>query len=291
MTPGEFRSGVVAILGRPNAGKSTLLNRMLGEKLAIVSPKPQTTRSRILGVADRADAQILLLDTPGVHASSKPLNRALTEAVSQALEDCDVGLILVDPAEGWGAVHEELRARLEKRGIPVVVVATKCDRVGTSARAWPLGSSAAALRVSGLTGAGVDELLDTLAALLPAGPRYYAEDQLTDRPLRFLAAERVREVAFEELEQELPYSLAVAVESFDESRPSLVTIRAALLVERDSQKAIVIGRGGGMIKRIGSEARRRIEPLVERRVHLELWVRVEPHWPRRLKRLKSLGYY
>ena len=283
----------MALLGRPNAGKSTLLNRLLGEKLAIVTPKPQTTRSRILGILTRGDAQLLLLDTPGFHESPKALNRALNEVVEEALEDCDVAVLIVDPAAGWDEAHADLRARLEKRGVPWILVGTRADLPAAGAVAWPPegAGDAPAFRVSGRTGEGVEALLDAVVARLPESPHFCPDDELTDRPLRFLAAELVREVAFEELAQEVPYSLAVEVEEFDESRPDGVRIRANLIVERSSQKPILLGRGGARIKTIGSEARRRIGTLLGRTVHLALWVKVEPRWSRRPKRLKSLGYH
>jgi GTP-binding protein Era len=288
-----YRTGVVAILGRTNAGKSTLLNRLLGEKLAIVTAKPQTTRSRILGILGLENAQVLLVDTPGLHRGAKRLNVAMRAVIDEAAEDCDVALLLVDPVEGWGEDHAELLERLAGRGAPVVVAATKCDLPRTREAPWPPDGAAAAqvqLRVSARTGEGVEALLEALVRHLPEAPPLYPEDQLSDRPLRFLAAELVREAAFEELSQELPYALAVEVLEFKEDRPDLVRIRANLLVERASQKQIAIGAGGRLIKRIGIRARREIEKLVGTQVHLELWVKVEPKWARSPKRLKSLGY-
>jgi GTP-binding protein Era len=285
---------LVAILGRPNAGKSTLLNRLLGQKLAIVTRKPQTTRSRILGILTQEGAQLLLLDTPGFHASPKALNRFLNEAVEEALEDCDAAVLLVDAVEGWDEAHEALCARLAKRGAPVVLVATKSDRPGDAGLAWPppgVEGRAFALRVSARTGEGVDALIRKMVELVPEAPAYYPEDEVTDRSLRFLAAELVREAAFVELSQELPYSTAVEIEDFDESVADRVRIRANLVVERRSQKGMVIGRGGSMIKRIGIQARRSIEELLETKVHLELWVKVEPHWWQRPNRRRSLGYF
>jgi GTP-binding protein Era len=285
---------VVSILGRPNAGKSTLLNRLLGQKLAIVTRKPQTTRSRILGILTLEGAQLLLVDTPGFHASPKALNRFLNETVEEALEDCDAAVLLVDAVEGWDEGHQALCARLAKRGVPVVAVATKDDRPRNAALAWPPQGAegvACALRVSAKTGEGVDALIRKLVELVPEAPAYYPAEEVTDRSLRFLAAELVREAAFVELSQEIPYSTAVEVEGFDESRPDLVRIRANLVVERRSQKGMVIGQGGAMIKQIGIRARRNIEDLLETKVHLELWVKVEPHWWKHPKRRKSLGYY
>jgi GTP-binding protein Era len=281
----EHRAGVVALLGRPNVGKSTLLNRLLGQKLAIVTAKPQTTRSRILGISTLPDAQILWLDTPGLHAGSRHLNRVLNALAESAAEDCDVALLLVDPARGLDPELEGLHARLAARGAQVRVVSTKADLPA------PPEPCAADLRVSARTGEGIEPLLAAVVERLPVAPRYYDDpDQLTDRPLRWLAAECVREAVFEELEQELPYATAVEVESFDESRPERVHIRAQLLVERPSQKRIVVGTGGEQVKRIGIRAREALEALLASRVHLELWVKVEPDWPKRKRRLEALGY-
>ena len=289
MVEGPHRAGAVAILGRPNAGKSTLLNHLLGEKLAIVTSKPQTTRSRILGILSRENFQILFFDTPGMHESAKPLNVALNELVNSAAKDCDLGLLLVDPYAGWGEDHAALHAKLAARECPVIVVATKADLKNRQNVEWP--PSAPAMRsISATTGEGVEDLLADSVARLPVSPPLYPEDQLSDRPLRFLAAELVREAAFEELGQELPYALAVEVVEYDEKRSDFVWIRADLLVERRSQKQIAIGKGGQVIKRIGVRARREIEELIGKRAHLELWVKVEPRWAKHPKRLKSLGY-
>ncbi len=289
MGDAPHHAGAVAILGRTNAGKSTLLNRLLGEKLAIVTAKPQTTRSRILGILSRDDAQILLLDTPGIHTGTKPLNIALNEQINAAAKDCDLGLLLVDPYTGWGEDHSALYQRLRSRDCPVIALATKMDL--KNRRDAQLPPDAPPLRsISATTGEGVEELLIEIVRQLPESPSLYPEDQLSDRPLRFLAAELVRESAFEELSQELPYALAVEVVEYDEKRPDLVRIRADLLVERRSQKQIVIGAGGRIIKRIGIRAREQIERLVGRKVHLDLWVKVEPRWSKHPKRLKSLGY-
>jgi GTP-binding protein Era len=289
MAEGSHRAGAVAILGRPNAGKSTLLNRLLGEKLAIVTSKPQTTRSRILGILSRENFQILFFDTPGMHESAKALNIALNDLVNSAAQDCDLGLLLVDPYAGWGEDHAALHAKLVARGCPVIVVATKADLENRRDVEW--SAAAPAMRaISAATGESVEDLLADIVAQLPVSPPLYPDDQLSDRPLRFLAAELVREAAFEELGQELPYALAVEVVEYDESRPDLVRIRADLLIERRSQKPIVIGKGGQVIKRIGVRARREIEELIGKRAHLELWVKLEPRWAKNPKRLKSLGY-
>ena len=287
------RAGLVAILGRPNAGKSTLLNHLLGEKLAIVTAKPQTTRSRILGILTRPNAQLLLLDTPGMHESERALNRALNEQVDEAATDCDVALVLVEPRTGWQDDHAALVERLIARGTPVVCALTKADAGDGLRGAWPpqgVKGVDAWLRVSARSGEGIDALLDALIARLPEAPALYPDDQLSDRPLRFLAAELVREAAFEVLAQELPYALAVEVVEFDEKDPAITRIRANLVIERASQKPIVIGKGGAVIKKIGTRARKEIERLLGGKVHLALWVKIEPKWQKRPKRLESLGY-
>ncbi len=284
------RCGVVALLGRPNAGKSTLLNRLLGEKLAIVSAKPQTTRSRIAGILSLPYAQLVLLDTPGLHAGRQPLNAALNAMVAQAARDCDAAVLRVALTWGWDEGHAALWEEQRQRK-PLLLVGTKRDLAPGAA--WPPShpeGAAAALSVSARTGEGVDVLREAIVALLPKCPPLYPEDELSDRPLRFLVAERVREAAFEALSQELPYALAVEVVGFDERRPELARIRADLIVERASQKRIVVGRDGAMVKQIGIRARREIEQLLGSRVHLELWVKVEPRWAREPKRLKTLGY-
>jgi GTP-binding protein Era len=281
------------MLGPPNAGKSSLLNRLLGEKLAIVSAKPQTTRSRLLGILSLEGAQLLLVDTPGRHEGGRPLNLALNRQVEAAADDCDVAVLLMDLRAGWRDGHTELLARLRARGAPVVLAGTKLDLPGAREAPFPppeATGAAAALRLSARTGEGVQELVREIALRLPESPPYHDREQLSDRPLRFLAAELVREAAFEELVQELPYALAVEVVGFDESRPDGVRIRANLIVERASQKRIVVGTGGEVVKRIGMRARQEVARLLGAPVHLSLWVVVEPDWCRRPARLEALGY-
>ncbi len=294
-TPGPHRAGFVAMVGPPNAGKSTLLNRVLGEKLAIVTAKPQTTRSRILGILHREDAQVMWVDTPGLHASTKKLNVALNAAVEVAMKDCDVGLMLVDQTRGCEPAHEELVEMARSHGLPLVIAATKGD---LSAKPDVIDEI---IRVTGCapgdvysisarTGEGVRALLDAVIDRLPESPPLYGPDELTDKPLRFLCAELVREAAFEALGHELPYSMAVEIIAFDESKPGEVTIHANLLVERNSQKRIVVGAGGAMVKRIGTRARREIEKLLDGRCHLKLFVKVDPRWLKSERRIESLGY-
>jgi GTP-binding protein Era len=284
------RAGVVAILGRPNAGKSTLLNSVLGAKLAIVTPKPQTTRSRILGIHTLKHAQILFLDTPGLHRGRRVMNALLSAQVKEAARDCDVALLLVDLTESWGEDHAELAASLAERGAPAFAVGTKLDLCDAAAAPWPPPGVERAFRISARIGTGIPRLLDAIVEHLPESPPLFPASDLSDRPVRFLAAELIREAAFEELAQELPYSLAVEVLEFDEADAGLVRIRAQLLVERRSQKQIAVGRGGSMIKCIGTRARLEIERLVGSRVYLDLRVKVEPRWAKRPSRIKALGY-
>jgi GTPase len=290
VSPRAHRSGVVAILGRPNAGKSSLLNAVIGQKIAIVTAKPQTTRSRILGVRTQPGAQILFLDTPGLHRGGAALNTALNDQVEDAVRACNLALVLADRAEGWGEDHAALWAALAARGARAFAVRTKIDRIGSGGRPWPPAGIGPAYTISSQTGEGIPRLLEDIVSALPEAPARYPEDDLSDRPLRFLVAELIREAAFELLEREVPYSTAVEVTDYDESRPELVYIRAHLLVERESQKQIVIGRAGAMVKAIGSRARTEIEALLDAHVHLELRVKLEPRWAKRPERIRALGY-
>ena len=288
-----YRAGVVALLGPPNAGKSTLLNRLLGEKLAIVTAKPQTTRSKILGVLSRPTAQLLLVDTPGKHESAKRLNLALNDAVQEASQDCDVAVLVVDALRGWEPAHDQLLTRLQKRGIGVLAALNKIDRLPTEDFPRLAEADQARLPVFALsarTGAGVETLLKAVEAELPESPPLYPEDHLTDRPVRWLCGELVREVAFEVLEQELPYSIAVDVVQYQDHPRGGVAIHANLLVARESQKRIVVGAGGRTIRTIGTRARKRIERFLGESAHLNLFVKVDPRWLENARRIEALGY-
>jgi GTP-binding protein Era len=292
--PETHRAGFVALVGAPNAGKSTLLNYLLGGKLAIVTAKPQTTRSRILGILNRPGAQLLLVDTPGLHHSTKPLNVALNRSVEEAIANCDVCVLLVDRTRGWGELQDELAAAADRAGKPLFVVGTKADLRRRPGVQWPPLQAAACeavMDVSARTGDGVEELVTQLARRLPVSPPLYPEDEWTDRSLRWLVAEQVREVVMECLGQELPYAIAVEVTAFEQDREDLTRIRANLLVARSSQKRIAVGKGGEMIRRIGTRARPAIERLVGTRVHLELFVKVDPSWLSSRERIESLGYH
>jgi GTP-binding protein Era len=281
--PSDFRSGVVPIIGRPNVGKSTLLNRLVGEKIAIVSPKPQTTWSRITGVKTLPRAQILFVDTPGVHDVPSKLNRAMLQAAKGALHDADVVLHMVEAPYPFPEEERLIWELLEGLKTPVILVINKIDLGGGNvASEQPLPFSyAKVMRISALVGTGVDLLMDEIVALLPPGPPYYPEDALTDQTEQFMAREIIREKIFLLTRQEIPYSCAVVVEEFKEREDGMIMIRAAINVEKESQKGILIGKGGKRLKEIGSQARMDIEQLLGARVYLDLWVKVQKDWTKK----------
>ncbi|HYR20964.1 MAG TPA: GTPase Era [Myxococcales bacterium] len=300
--PGPHRAGFVAIVGRPNVGKSTLLNRLLGQKLAIVSPKPQTTRSRILGVVTRPGSQVALLDTPGLHSARGGLNARMVQQALQTLEQADAALFLIEA--GSPGIDTATRRALEQvkaANKPTLLVINKIDAL-PRAQLLPLIDRwrrehewTEVYPVSALTGENVEGLLDAVARHLPEGPPLFPEDQWTDVPERDLSSELVREQILHQTEQEVPYSAAVVVEEFDESERAvgprgLTRISATVLVERDSQKAILIGRGGARLKQIGTKAREQIEKLLGCKVFLQLHVKVEKDWTQTSRGLRRAGY-
>lgn len=291
-----FRSGFVALIGRPNAGKSTLLNRILGEKIVITSDKPQTTRNRVQGIHNLPGYQIIFIDTPGIHTAKSRLNRYMVDEALAALKEVDAVVFLVDaaaPADSQETLVSEL---FDGSGPPVVLALNKTDLVDEEQtlrllkRFGKLPAFRDFVPVSAATGGGVDRLMKVVSGLLPEGPKYFPDDILTDLPERFIAAEIVREKLFRMTHEEIPYSVAVVVESFKERENGVIAISAVITVERDSQKGIVIGRKGELLKRIGTEARREIEDLLQARVFLELFVRVRKNWTDNPVMLKEFGY-
>lgn len=290
------RSGFVAIAGRPNCGKSTLLNRLLGQKISIVTAKPQTTRTRILGVKTLPHAQLILIDTPGLHRARDLLNRRMVEVAAREVEGADVAVGLIDASAAGAAADPYLAPVLAKTRARVCVALNKIDLVDKRrllplmaelGRRWP---GAPVVPVSALTGENVEPLVAALVALLPEGPRHYPEDELTDQTERALVQEIIREKVIAETQQEVPYATAVTIDSFEEKPDRrLVVIGATIHVNRRTQKAIVVGRGGSRIKRIGQLARTDIERLLGRRVFLELFVRVQEGWTADARRLKEFG--
>ncbi|HSM75308.1 MAG TPA: GTPase Era, partial [Desulfobacterales bacterium] len=284
-TPRGHRSGFVGIAGPPNVGKSTLLNRILGEKISITSPKPQTTRNRILGIAHRPRAQIIFVDTPGVHGARKALNIRMVEAALAALDDMDVVLLVLDATAPDPAAERLLVKKLGQLRRPVVLALNKTDLVAKPALLTLIArwSQAVAFEslvpVSAKTGDQLPALLEALEACLPEGPPLFPADAVTDLPERFIAAEMIREKVFRFTGQEIPYSTAVTIEHFaEDDRPALVKIFATIHVERDSQKGVVIGKGGAKLRQIGTAARSEIQRILGARVYLKLLVRVQKNW-------------
>ncbi len=313
MATKTYRSGFAALIGRPNVGKSTLLNQLTGEKIAIVSPKPQTTRNRILGVVTRPEGQVAFLDTPGIHQAKGELNRYMVETALQAAEEVDLVLFLIEPPAATekpeiGPGNRMILERLQRLNKPTFLVINKIDTL-PKALLLPLIDRyrtefpfAEVVPVSAREGDGVDRLFQAVLQHLPEGEKIFDEDMLTDQQERTLVAEYIREQVLRHCRQEIPYSTAVLVDVFDETDreplpdapagplAGLIRIAASIYVERDSQKAIIIGKQGQMLKTIGTDARKSIQRLLGSHVYLSLRVRVEPRWSERPEGLKKLGY-
>ena len=292
----DYRCGFAAIVGRPNVGKSTLLNALLGRKISIVSPKPQTTRHRILGILTRPEAQVIFVDTPGLHAGARrAMNRHMNRAALASLQDADVNLFVVE-ALRWTDEDQRVLDELVKQNRPIILVLNKADKVWPKERLLPFieelgrrASFAEIVPLSALKGSNIEQLPATIARYLPQSPAHFPEDQLTDRSDQFQAAEIVREKLTLRLRQELPYGLTVVLEQFKEEDGRLL-INAVIWVERSGQKAIVIGNGGEQLKEVGRAARLEMVELFKRPVHLELWVKVKENWSDNETALRQLGY-
>ncbi len=291
----SYRSGFVALVGRPNVGKSTLLNRILGEKVAIISDKPQTTRTRILGVKHLPGAQMVFLDTPGIHKPKFELNKRMVEVALHVLDEVDLAFFMVEATEPPGHGDRFVLERLKERDVPVVLVVNKVDLV-KKLRLLPLIDEYSRMHgfadivpVSAKTGEGVDRLLALALARMPEGPAYFSEDVVTDQPMRVLAAEIIREKLLQKTRDELPFAIAVGIDSFKEEG-RMARISATIYVEKDSQKAIVIGRHGEILKAVGTYARIDMEHLFGMKVFLELWVKVKEAWRQDERMLVELGY-
>ncbi len=289
------KAGTVTVAGRPNAGKSTLLNRLVGQRLAITSPKPQSTRERVVGLITDADSQIILLDTPGLLEPAYELQKSMQESSLAALRDADVIVHLIDALEGIvETLAKAASLAVDTAGstlrAPIVLVFNKADRLIDGRKSALVTENPGAMVISALTGEGVPELLARVRELLPEHPFYYNDEDLSTQNMRFFASEMIRETALEQLDDEVPYSVACEIEEFRESR-SPVYIRAVLHVERDSQKRILIGAGGSRIKSIGTRARAKIETLLGSPVYLDLHVKVLANWRRDSAALRRLGYH
>ena len=297
MTETAFKSGYVAIIGRPNVGKSTLINRVLGQKLCITSRRPQTTRHRILGIKTEEDSQLIYVDTPGLHIDDKrAMNRYMNRAAASSIDDVDVILFVVD-GMNWTDEDEKVLERLKVSAkAPVILVINKMDKLADKEVMLPHIEKLSAqfdyanvFPISARKGMNLDELQKQIKQLIPEGDLIFPEDQITDRSSRFLAAELVREQLFRHLGQELPYSITVEIEQFDDEE-KLYRIGAVIYVERDGQKAIVIGKKGELLKSVGKDARLEMQSLFGRKVFLRLWVKVREGWGDNERMLKNLGY-
>ena len=280
-----YRSGFVALIGRPNVGKSTLMNRLIGQKIAITSNKPQTTRNQIRTVFTDERGQIIFLDTPGIHKARNKLGEFMTEVTENTLRDVDLILWLVEPSDYIGAAEQSIIERLSKVKTPVMLVINKIDKVKKEEILRFIDAYrkaldfAAIVPVSALKGENTDDLTETIFKYLPEGPQYYDEDTITDQPERQIAAELIREKALRNLEDEIPHGVAVLIDRMKEREGgTLIDIDATIVCERESHKGIIIGKQGSMLKKIGTEARRDIEMMTGTKINLKLWVKVKENW-------------
>jgi GTPase len=292
----SFHSGFVAIIGRANAGKSTLVNALVGRKVAIVSPQPQTTRTCIQGIVNRENGQVVLVDTPGIHRATKALDRQMMQEVSEALEGVDIVSLIVDATEDFGGADRYSMEWAKRFSGPTYLLLNKIDRVKKE-RLLPLidrwrreHEFEEIFPVSALRGDGLSELLESWTARLPESPPYFPVDQYTDQPERFLAAEVIREKAIALTRDEVPHAVAVLVDNYEEGE-KMLRIRATIYVEREGQKGIMIGRGGGKMKEIGTAARKELEKMLGAKIFLELHVKVQPNWRENREMVKQLDWH
>jgi GTPase len=290
-----FKCGFVAIVGRPNAGKSTIVNKLVGQKVSIVSSKPQTTRNRIQGILNRDDAQIVLVDTPGIHKAENVLNRQMMDELQHACEGIDILSLIVDASVNFGAGDRFSLEWIKRFDGPVFLLLNKIDRIAKH-HLLPLIDRyrqefefAEVFPISALTGEGCSDLVDDWMTRLPEAPPYFPPDQFTDQPERFLAGEIIREKAILTTREEVPHALAVLVDSFEEGK-DLIRMRATLYVEREGQKGILIGKAGATAKRIGTEARKELEEILGARVFLEIFVKVQPNWRQNAALVRQLDW-
>ena len=290
----KFRSGFVTIVGRPNVGKSTLMNALVGEKVAIVSNRPQTTRNRIMGVMTRPDWQIVFLDTPGIHTPRTRLGEYMMQSVKDAMDGMDGALVLVDATQ-VGAHDRSIVADMAQRKVPKILALNKIDLLPKEKLLAIIASFAgsgydAIIPISAKSGDGLDELTRALVTGLPEGPKYFPDDMMTDQPERLICAEMIREKALLHLRDEVPHGIGVEMMAMNKESDDFMEIHATIYCERDAHKGIIIGKHGAMLRQIGSEAREDIEALLGMHVNLKLWVKVRPDWRNRMDDLRNLGY-
>jgi GTP-binding protein Era len=290
------KSGFVSIVGRPNVGKSTLMNKVIGEKIAIVSDKPQTTRTRIQGIYTADEGQIIFIDTPGIHKPKHLLGEYMVKVSTRSLEEVDLIYYMTDVSRPFGGGEQFILNQLKDAAVPVFLLVNKID-LADEARAQvhirdfiSAMSFAEIISLSATEGTNVERLLEKTYACLPEGPLYYPEDDLTDQPVSFIAAELIREKALILTRDEVPHSLAVEIEEFNSQSPAKIYLRAVIYTERDSQKGIIIGKNGQMLRNIGEKSRQDIEAMLGRPVYLDLWVKVKKNWRDNEVNLKQLGY-
>lgn len=296
MSDNKFRSGFVSIVGRPNVGKSTLLNSILGKKISITTSKPQTTRNRITGVKNLPHAQIVFWDTPGIHKAKDLINRVMVKSAVSTISEVDVVLFMMEADSPSGAGDDFIINLLKEAKKPVILLINKIDRVKKQ-QLLPIMDKIASkydfkeiIPLSAKTGEGVDRLEELIVKLLDEGPKFFPDDQITDLPERFLVSEMVREKIYSLLKDEVPYSTAVEIEEFvDKASKNLVILKALIYVERESQKKIIIGKNGSMLKEIGVQARKEIEKLLGARVYLEIFIKVKTGWSSNVATLKNMG--
>ncbi len=296
IAPPEFKSGFVAIVGRPNVGKSTLMNRLIGQKIAITSPVAQTTRNRLQGILTTPEAQIIFVDTPGIHKPHHELGKVLVKNAKTAIKSVDLVLFVVDSSTEAGTGDRFIFDILNRQQTPVILGLNKLDLqpqksqfIDDSYAELAAANNWQIVKFSATTGAGIDKLQNTLIEHLAPGPYYYPPDLVTDQPERFIMAELIREQILLKTRQEIPHSVAITIEKVEET-PKITKINAAINIERDSQKGIIIGKKGSMLKAIGSAARKQIQKLITGDVYLELFVKVEPKWRQSRLRLAEFGY-
>ncbi len=293
----KFKSGFISIIGRPNVGKSTFLNRVIGQKIAIMSDKPQTTRNKIQGVLTMNDSQMIFIDTPGIHKPKHKLGDFMVKSAINALREVDVVLFMVNAVEGMGRGDEFILERLQDMKTPVFLVVNKIDEVHPD-ELLPLIEKykekmnfAAIVPISALQGNNVETLLETIKAQLSEGPQYYPADQVTDHPERFIISELIREKVLHLTREEVPHSIAVVIDSIKkQDNKDIIDVMATIIVERSSQKGIVIGKQGSMLKEVGQRARADIEALLGSKVYLELWVKVQKDWRNKMSVLRDYGF-
>ncbi|ALC81661.1 MULTISPECIES: GTPase Era [Bacillus] len=292
----QYKSGFVSIIGRPNVGKSTFINQAIGQKIAIMSDKPQTTRNKVQGVRTTADSQIIFIDTPGIHKPKHKLGDFMMKVAENTLKEVDLILFVINAEEGYGRGDEFIIERLKRTKTPVFLIVNKIDRVHPD-QLLPLIDEYRGLYpfkevvpISALEGNNVDTLLKQIEDSLPEGPQYYPSDQVTDHPERFIIAELIREKVLHLTREEIPHSIAVAIDLIKRRENGSVYVEATIVVERDSQKGIVIGKRGALLKEVGKRARKDIELLLGSQVFLELWVKVQKDWRNKMSQLRDFGF-